>query len=79
VHFSHWGCRQSTDALRVVAEALQAEGVPLLVLDGDCVDARSYSDGQYRTRWRDLWRCWRRGGSSCWLPEWMSAPYRRKP
>ena len=50
VHFSHWGCRQSTDALRVVAEALQAEGVPLLVLDGDCVDARSYSDGQYRTR-----------------------------
>ncbi|MCL5025589.1 MAG: 2-hydroxyacyl-CoA dehydratase family protein [Chloroflexi bacterium] len=50
VHFSHWGCRQSTGALPVVAAALQADGVPLLVLDGDCVDARSYSDGQYRTR-----------------------------
>lgn len=50
VHFSHWGCRQSTAALSVLADAMQQEGVPLLVLDGDLVDARSYSDGQHRTR-----------------------------
>ncbi|MCL6450215.1 MAG: 2-hydroxyacyl-CoA dehydratase family protein [Acetobacteraceae bacterium] len=50
VHFSHWGCRQSTGGVRVVKDALAAVGVPLLDLGGDCVDSSAYSEEQARTR-----------------------------
>ena len=50
VHFSHWGCRQSTGALRNVRDSLRKDGIPLLVLDGDCVDPVNLQMGPLRTR-----------------------------
>ncbi|MCL5986437.1 MAG: 2-hydroxyacyl-CoA dehydratase family protein [Actinobacteria bacterium] len=50
VHFSHWGCKQSNGAIRVIKEEISRAGTPFLSLDGDCVDSRNYSEGQYRTR-----------------------------
>jgi len=50
VHFSHWGCRQSSGALRTIRDKLRREGIPLLVLDGDCVDPVNLQLGPLRTR-----------------------------
>jgi benzoyl-CoA reductase/2-hydroxyglutaryl-CoA dehydratase subunit BcrC/BadD/HgdB len=50
VHFSHWGCRQSMGALRNVRLGLRREGIPLLELDGDCVDPENLQLGPLRTR-----------------------------
>lgn len=50
IHFSHWGCRQSSGALHVLGGRLRREGVPLLVLDGDCVDPANLQLGPLRTR-----------------------------
>lgn len=46
----HWGCRQGTGARGLVAEGLRGEGVPVLNLEVDCIDARSFSPGQTQTR-----------------------------
>jgi benzoyl-CoA reductase/2-hydroxyglutaryl-CoA dehydratase subunit BcrC/BadD/HgdB len=50
VHFSHWGCRQSNGAIRIIRDAVVEFGIPFLELDGDLVDPRNYAEGQYRTR-----------------------------
>ncbi|MCS7261393.1 MAG: 2-hydroxyacyl-CoA dehydratase family protein, partial [Anaerolineae bacterium] len=50
IHFSHWGCRQSAGALYVLRAQLRREGVPLLILDGDCVDPSNLPLGPLRTR-----------------------------
>ncbi len=50
IHFNHWGCRQSCGGAQLVKRALQAKGVPTLILDGDCVDEREYQEGQISTR-----------------------------
>jgi benzoyl-CoA reductase/2-hydroxyglutaryl-CoA dehydratase subunit BcrC/BadD/HgdB len=50
IHFSHWGCRQSSGALRNVRVHLRKEGLPLLVIDGDCVDPANLQLGPLRTR-----------------------------
>ena len=50
IHFSHWGCRQSSGALRPIRDRLRREGIPLLVLDGDCVDPVNLQLGPLRTR-----------------------------
>ena len=50
IHFNHWGCRQSCGGAMLVKRALQARGVPTLILDGDCVDEREYQEGQLSTR-----------------------------
>jgi benzoyl-CoA reductase/2-hydroxyglutaryl-CoA dehydratase subunit BcrC/BadD/HgdB len=50
IHWGHWGCRQSTGALRVVADRLKQAGVPLLQLDGDCIEPANTPTGQLRTR-----------------------------
>lgn len=50
IHFSHWGCRQSSGALRNVRDHLRRQGVPLLVLDGDCIDPTNLQLGPLRTR-----------------------------
>jgi benzoyl-CoA reductase/2-hydroxyglutaryl-CoA dehydratase subunit BcrC/BadD/HgdB len=50
IHFSHWGCRQSTGALQVIRHRLRREGVPFLDLDGDCIDPTNLQWGPLRTR-----------------------------
>ncbi len=50
VHFSHWGCRQAAGALRVIRDRLRREGIPLLELDGDCLDPTNLQTGPLRTR-----------------------------
>jgi benzoyl-CoA reductase/2-hydroxyglutaryl-CoA dehydratase subunit BcrC/BadD/HgdB len=50
IHFSHWGCRQSNGAVRLIRDRVTDLGVPFLELDGDCIDPRSFSEEQARTR-----------------------------
>jgi benzoyl-CoA reductase/2-hydroxyglutaryl-CoA dehydratase subunit BcrC/BadD/HgdB len=50
VHFSHWGCRQSNGAVRIIRDTVQEQGIAFLDLDGDIIDSRNYAEGQYRTR-----------------------------
>ena len=50
IHFSHWGCRQSNGAVRLIRDTVAEYGIPFLDLDGDCIDERNYSKGQYLTR-----------------------------
>ncbi len=50
IHFSHWGCKQSNGAVRIIRDAVNEYGIPFLDLDGDLVDPRNYSEAQYRTR-----------------------------
>lgn len=47
INFTPWGCKQSSGALRILEEHLP---VPLLNLEGDCVDVGNYMPGQLRTR-----------------------------
>ncbi|MBN2072844.1 MAG: 2-hydroxyacyl-CoA dehydratase [Actinobacteria bacterium] len=48
--FSHWGCRHSNGGARIIKDSLKEMGIPVLVLDGDCVDAGNSSGGQIKTR-----------------------------
>jgi benzoyl-CoA reductase/2-hydroxyglutaryl-CoA dehydratase subunit BcrC/BadD/HgdB len=50
IHFSHWGCHQSTGGLRLIRDRLKREGIPFLAIDGDCVDATNLPMGPLRTR-----------------------------
>jgi benzoyl-CoA reductase/2-hydroxyglutaryl-CoA dehydratase subunit BcrC/BadD/HgdB len=50
VHPCHWGCRQGTGIRGLIQQSCQELGVPVLNLEVDCVDQRSFSDGQLRTR-----------------------------
>ena len=50
VLFSHWGCRQSNGGARIIKDFFAKKGIPLLVLDGDCVDRSNSSAGQIKTR-----------------------------
>lgn len=48
VEFAHWGCRFLTANTQIVKDTLQK--IPVLVIDGDCIDRRDYSDAQIKTR-----------------------------
>ncbi|MBN1298389.1 MAG: 2-hydroxyacyl-CoA dehydratase [Actinobacteria bacterium] len=48
--FSHWGCRHSNGGARVIKDSLKKHGIPLLVLDGDCLNRANSSEGQMMTR-----------------------------
>ncbi len=50
VHFNHWGCRQSAGGAALVRRELLREGIPVLLLEGDCIDSREYQEGQAATR-----------------------------
>ena len=50
IHPSNWGCRQSQNARGLFADALREVGVPMISLDVDCVDRRSFAEGQLTTR-----------------------------
>lgn len=48
--FTHWGCRQSNGSTRIIKDYFKDRGIPVLVLDGDCVDITNSSQGQINTR-----------------------------
>ena len=50
IHISHWGCRQTSGGVGVLRESFGNIGIPLMNLDVDLVDPRSYSAGQIYTR-----------------------------
>lgn len=50
IEFSQWGCRHLNSGTQFLKEELQKLNIPLLVLDGDCVDQRDFSQGQVKTR-----------------------------
>jgi benzoyl-CoA reductase/2-hydroxyglutaryl-CoA dehydratase subunit BcrC/BadD/HgdB len=50
IFFAHWGCRQSNGSIRIIKDAVKTHHIPILVLDGDCVDIKNSSIGQIKTR-----------------------------
>ncbi|MBI5498649.1 MAG: 2-hydroxyacyl-CoA dehydratase [Deltaproteobacteria bacterium] len=50
IHPCHWGCRQGTGIRGLVQRGFRETGIPVLNLEVDCIDARSFSEGQLRTR-----------------------------
>lgn len=50
IHFCHWGCKQSSGGVMQLKEAMKEKDIPMLILDGDCMDRRNCHDGQLKTR-----------------------------
>ncbi|MCE5329665.1 2-hydroxyacyl-CoA dehydratase family protein [bacterium] len=50
IMFSHWGCRQSNGLSRIIKDSFNRQGIPVLILDGDCVDINNCPAGQIKTR-----------------------------
>lgn len=50
IHFSHWGCRQSSGGAYILRDRLQEKGIPLLILNSDGAQAAGFSEGQAFTR-----------------------------
>jgi benzoyl-CoA reductase/2-hydroxyglutaryl-CoA dehydratase subunit BcrC/BadD/HgdB len=50
IMFSHWGCRQSNGLSRILREEFNKKSIPVLILDGDCVDINNCPAGQIKTR-----------------------------
>lgn len=50
VVFTHWGCKTTLGASGLIRDALEADGIPTIVLDGDGCDPSNSSDGQMTTR-----------------------------
>ena len=48
--FSHWGCRHSNGGARILKDSLKKIDIPMLVLDGDCINKNNSSEGQILTR-----------------------------
>ena len=46
----NWGCRQGAGARGLMQAGLGEVGVPVVNLEVDCVDPRSFAEGQLRTR-----------------------------
>ena len=46
----NWGCRQGTGSRGLITEGLKEIGVPVLNLEVDCIDHRTFADGQIKTR-----------------------------
>ncbi len=50
IHFSQWGCRQSSGSAYLIKDALKRIGIPTLILHGDAIDERNYETEQTKTR-----------------------------
>jgi len=48
--FAHWGCRHSNGGARILKDSLKNIDIPLLILDGDCLNKNNSSEGQLSTR-----------------------------
>ncbi|MGR3296230.1 MAG: 2-hydroxyacyl-CoA dehydratase, partial [Candidatus Bathyanammoxibius sp.] len=45
-----WGCRRNNAAVPIIKKELARQGIPLLNIDGDCVDNHNVMAGQISTR-----------------------------
>ena len=61
IQFSHHGCRQSTGGAVMLKSALQRMGLPVLLLEGDCLDGRADAASGMLTRLQAFFKCWRKG------------------
>ena len=50
VLFCHWGCKASNGSAFLLRDAINDEGIPAIVIDGDACDRRNMSEGQFSTR-----------------------------
>ncbi len=50
IHFCHWGCKQSSGGVMQLKQTMKEKSIPMLILDGDCMDRRNCHDGQLKTR-----------------------------
>lgn len=50
IQFCHWGCKQSAGGAMLLKDSLKTSNIPMLILDGDCLDARNSPEGQIKTR-----------------------------
>lgn len=50
IHFCHWGCKQSSGGVMQLKQTMKKKNIPMLILDGDCMDRRNCHDGQLKTR-----------------------------
>lgn len=50
VWFGHWGCKHTLGGAQLAKEKFEAEGIPLLILDGDGCDRSRGGEGQTATR-----------------------------
>ncbi len=50
IMFAHWGCRHSNGGARIIKDSLKEVDVPMLLLDGDCLNKNNSSEGQMLTR-----------------------------
>lgn len=50
VCFCHWGCKGTLGAAQLIKSALEANGLPTLILDGDGCDPQNSSNEQVGTR-----------------------------
>ncbi len=46
----NWGCRQGTGSRGLISEGLKEINVPVLNLEVDCIDHRTFAEGQIKTR-----------------------------
>ncbi len=61
VVFSQWGCRRNNAAVPIIKKELSCEGVPMLNIDGDCVDNQNVMAGQISTRFEGFLEMLRAG------------------
>lgn len=50
VWFDHWGCKHTMGAAQLAKKKFEAQGLPLLILDGDGCDKSHGGEGQTSTR-----------------------------
>jgi len=50
IMFAHWGCRHSNGGARIIKDSLKDQDIPMLLLDGDCLNKNNSSEGQMLTR-----------------------------
>ncbi len=50
VHYAHWGCRWNYGRLKIVKEAFQEKGIPIISIDCDSASERNYFEGQIRNQ-----------------------------
>lgn len=50
IMFASWGCRRNGGAIPTIKDEFNRDGIPSLILYGDCVDDSTYTEGQFSTR-----------------------------